>query len=48
MDDSACIGMCQIDPDTDTCIGCGRTGDDIFGPAADEGPPPATGDKEQA
>lgn len=33
--EAVCIGVCQIDPDTDRCIGCGRTSDEIFGPDQD-------------
>ncbi|MFV0665852.1 DUF1289 domain-containing protein [Denitromonas sp.] len=28
---SECIGICEIDPDSETCIGCGRSADEIFG-----------------
>ena len=28
---SECIGICDIDPDSETCIGCGRSADEIFG-----------------
>jgi hypothetical protein len=28
---SECIGICQIDPESDICIGCGRSSDQIFG-----------------
>lgn len=28
---SECIGICDIDPFSDTCIGCGRSADEIFG-----------------
>jgi predicted Fe-S protein YdhL (DUF1289 family) len=27
--DSPCISLCQIDPETGTCEGCGRTLDEI-------------------
>lgn len=30
-DDSPCIGLCEIDPDSDRCIGCGRTSAEIYG-----------------
>ncbi|MCB1897354.1 MAG: DUF1289 domain-containing protein [Zoogloeaceae bacterium] len=30
-DDSPCVGLCEIDPDSDRCIGCGRTSAEIFG-----------------
>ncbi|MEW5888525.1 MAG: DUF1289 domain-containing protein [Pseudomonadota bacterium] len=29
--EAVCVGVCQIDPDTDRCIGCGRTSGEIFG-----------------
>ena len=28
---SECIGVCEIDPFSETCIGCGRSADEIFG-----------------
>ncbi len=28
---SACIGICEIDPESETCTGCGRSADEIFG-----------------
>lgn len=30
-DDSPCVGLCDIDPESDRCIGCGRTSAEIFG-----------------
>jgi len=30
-DDSPCVGLCEIDPESDRCIGCGRTSAEIFG-----------------
>ena len=33
---SECVGICEIDPDSDTCIGCGRTADEIFGVAPED------------
>ncbi|TVT47306.1 MAG: DUF1289 domain-containing protein [Denitromonas halophila] len=44
---SECIGICEIDPDSETCIGCGRSADEIFGndhtddPTDAEAQPPA-------
>ena len=32
-DDSPCVGLCQIDPESDRCIGCGRSAAEIFGEA---------------
>ncbi|NTV11230.1 MAG: DUF1289 domain-containing protein [Zoogloea sp.] len=32
--DSPCVGICQIDEESDTCIGCGRTSAEIFGETA--------------
>jgi len=41
-DDSPCIGLCEIDPDSDRCLGCGRTSAEIYG----EPEPPAPHDAE--
>lgn len=30
-DDSPCVGICEIDPESDRCLGCGRTSAQIFG-----------------
>jgi len=30
-DDSPCVGLCEIDPESDRCIGCGRSSAEIFG-----------------
>lgn len=29
--DSPCVKICVVDPETDTCIGCGRTRGEIAG-----------------
>ncbi len=29
--ESPCVGICEIDPESETCIGCGRSADEIFG-----------------
>lgn len=29
--DTLCIGVCLIDPDTGVCLGCGRTPEEIAG-----------------
>lgn len=28
---SPCVGVCQLDPRTNWCIGCGRSGEELFG-----------------
>lgn len=29
--DSQCVGVCMIDPDTGACLGCGRLPEEIHG-----------------
>ncbi|MFZ5512315.1 MAG: DUF1289 domain-containing protein [Pseudomonadota bacterium] len=39
--ENACVGVCQMDAETDRCLGCGRSSDEIFGPD------PADADREE-
>lgn len=31
MSDALCVGVCMIDPDTGSCMGCGRLPEEISG-----------------
>lgn len=31
MNDTQCLGLCLIDPDTGACLGCGRLPEEISG-----------------
>jgi uncharacterized protein len=31
MNDSQCLGICMIDPDSGACLGCGRLPEEISG-----------------
>lgn len=47
-EEDPCIGVCTMDPESGTCLGCGRTAEQIAGlppasPASgkDDAPPPS-------
>lgn len=40
-DDTLCVGVCMVDPDTGVCLGCGRTPEEISGVPQPVAPTPA-------